>query len=425
MEINKDLNTIWTKKFFMILIINLLIFSSFQMLLPVLPVYVKSLGAADSIIGWIAGLSTIASIIIRPFAGVALDKYGRKGVFFTGLCIVILATISYGWIRLVSVILFIRFMHGFGWGISSTSSNTVASDTIPKNRFGEGMGYFSLSSSLAMAIAPTIGLKLISDYNIKIVSIVSSALTIAAFILAFKIKYKKIDNINLKESYLNEDLCNDKLGHIKEEYIEDKKNVQKNKKAKMIFFERSAFAPAIVMFLITITYGSIVGFISIYASNLGIDNVGIYFAVYAVSLLISRPFFGKMVDKHGFNIVVLPGLIFLFVGLMVLVNANSLLLFSISGILYGIGFGATQSSLQTMSVLNAPKENIGAANATFFNGFDGGIGVGSVLAGIIATSFGYSKMYMFLSISIIIALVLYLVMIRGNTNRYTNTNIKN
>ena len=193
----------------------------------------------------------------------------------------------------------------------------------------------------------------------------------------------------------------------------------------MIFFEKSAFAPAIVIFFITITYGSIVGFISIYASNLGIDNVGIYFAVYAVSLLISRPFFGKMVDKYGFDIVVLPGLIFLFVGLMVLVYANSLLMFSISGILYGIGFGATQSSLQTMSVINAPKENIGAANATFFNGFDGGIGVGSVLAGIIATSFGYSKMYMYLSNSIVIALVLYLVMIRGNTNHYTNTNIKN
>lgn len=425
MEINKDINSIWTKKFFMILIINLLIFSSFQMLLPVLPVYVKSLGAADSIVGWIAGLSTIASIIIRPFAGVALDKYGRKGIFFTGLCIVILATISYGWIRLVSVILFIRFIHGFGWGISSTSSNTVASDTVPKNRFGEGMGYFSLSSSLAMAIAPTIGLKLISDYNIKIVSIVSSVLTIVAFILAFKIKYRKIDSVNSNESNLKEDLCNNKLGHIKKEYIEDKKNDPKNKKAKMIFFEKSAFAPAIVIFFITITYGSIVGFISIYASNLGIDNVGIYFAVYAVSLLISRPFFGKMVDKYGFDIVVLPGLIFLFVGLMVLVYANSLLMFSISGILYGIGFGATQSSLQTMSVINAPKENIGAANATFFNGFDGGIGVGSVLAGIIATSFGYSKMYMYLSNSIVIALVLYLVMIRGNTNHYTNTNIKN
>jgi MFS family permease len=406
--------TIWSKEFILIMLINLLIFCSFQMLLPVLPVYVKSLGAADSIIGWIAGLSTIASILIRPFAGVALDKYGRKGVFFIGLCIVILATISYGWVSVVAMILFIRFIHGFGWGISSTSSSTIASDIIPKKRFGEGMGYFSLSSSLAMALAPTIGLKIIADYNIRIVSVVSSTLTIVALLLSFTIKYKKVGKENLKtdnslEKSLKESSQNSSKGSFNE-------SIEEPLKSKINLFEKSAVAPASVIFLITITYGSIVGFISIYANDLGIKNVGIYFAIYAISLLISRPFFGKLVDRYGFDIAVFPGLICLFLGIMVLVYANGLLMFSISGVLYGVGFGATQSSLQTMSVINAPKENIGAANATFFNGFDGGIGVGSVVAGIIASNIGYSKMYMYLSISIVLAFLIYFVFIRGKSS---------
>jgi MFS family permease len=413
-EKNKVKTTIWSKEFILIMLINLLIFSSFQMLLPVLPVYVKSLGAADSIIGWIAGLSTIASILIRPFAGVALDKYGRKGVFFIGLCIVILATISYGWVSVVAMILFIRFIHGFGWGISSTSSSTIASDIIPKKRFGEGMGYFSLSSSLAMALAPTIGLKIIADYNIRIVSVVSSTLTIVALLLSFTIKYKKVGKENLKtdnslEKSLKESSQNSSNGSFNE-------SIEKPLKSKINLFEKSAVAPASVIFLITITYGSIVGFISIYANDLGIKNVGIYFAIYAISLLISRPFFGKLVDRYGFDIAVFPGLICLFLGIMVLVYANGLLMFSISGVLYGVGFGATQSSLQTMSVINAPKENIGAANATFFNGFDGGIGVGSVVAGIIASNIGYSKMYMYFSISIVLAFLIYFVFIRGKSS---------
>ncbi|WP_051599234.1 MFS transporter [Metaclostridioides mangenotii] len=414
MEKNKVKTTIWSKEFILIMLINLLIFCSFQMLLPVLPVYVKSLGAADSIIGWIAGLSTIASILIRPFAGVALDKYGRKGVFFIGLCIVILATISYGWVSVVAMILFIRFIHGFGWGISSTSSSTIASDIIPKKRFGEGMGYFSLSSSLAMALAPTIGLKIIADYNFRIVSVVSSTLTIVALLLAFTIKYKKVGKENLKTDNslvksLKESSQNSSKGSFNE-------SIEKPLKSKINLFEKSAVAPASVIFLITITYGSIVGFISIYANDLGIKNVGIYFAIYAISLLISRPFFGKLVDRYGFDIAVFPGLICLFLGIMVLVYANGLLMFSISGVLYGVGFGATQSSLQTMSVINAPKENIGAANATFFNGFDGGIGVGSVVAGIVASNIGYSKMYMYLSISIVLAFLIYFVFIRGKSS---------
>lgn len=409
MEDNKVKTTIWSKEFIMIMLINLLIFCSFQMLLPVLPVYVKSLGAADSIIGWIAGLSTIASILIRPFAGVALDKYGRKGIFFIGLCIVISATISYGWVSVVAMILFIRFIHGFGWGISSTSSSTIASDIIPKKRFGEGMGYFSLSSSLAMALAPTIGLKIIAYYNFRIVSIVSSTLTIVALLLAFTIKYKKVDKENLKTESLKEFTQNSSKGSYNEP-------IEKPFKSKVNLFEKSAIAPASVIFLITITYGSIVGFISIYANDLGIKNVGIYFAIYAISLLISRPFFGKLVDRYGFDIAVFPGLTCLFLGIMVLVYANGLLMFSISGVLYGVGFGATQSSLQTMSVINAPKENIGAANSTFFNGFDGGIGVGSVVAGIISSKFGYSKMYMYLSISIVLAFLIYFVFIRGKSS---------
>jgi len=295
------------------------------MLLPVLPVYVKSLGAADSIIGWIAGLSTIASILIRPFAGVALDKYGRKGIFFIGLCIVISATISYGWVSVVAMILFIRFIHGFGWGISSTSSRTIASDIIPKKRFGEGMGYFSLSSSLAMALAPTIGLKIIAYYNFRIVSIVSSILTIVALLLAFTIKYKKVDKENLKTESLKEFTQNSSKGSYNE-------SIEKPFKSKVNLFEKSAIAPALVIFLITITYGSIVGFISIYANDLGIKNVGIYFAIYAISLLISRPFFGKLVDRYGFDIAVFPGLTCLFLGIMVLVYANGLLMFSISGV---------------------------------------------------------------------------------------------
>ena len=92
---NKNKPQIWTKDFIGITIINLLIFLGFQMLPSTLPIYVKSLGGADSIIGWIAGLATISSLIIRPLSGIALDKLGRKGVLLTGIGIIIVVTLAY------------------------------------------------------------------------------------------------------------------------------------------------------------------------------------------------------------------------------------------------------------------------------------------------------------------------------------------
>lgn len=71
----------------------------------------------------------------------AVDRWGRKVILLAGIGLIIAVTLSYWWFPYVVVILAIRFLHGFGWGASSTSSNTVATDVIPKERFGESMGY--------------------------------------------------------------------------------------------------------------------------------------------------------------------------------------------------------------------------------------------------------------------------------------------
>jgi MFS family permease len=86
-----------------------------------------------------------------------------------------------------------------------------------------------------------------------------------------------------------------------------------------------------------------------------------------------------------------------------------MLIFLIVALLYGIGFGAVQSSLQTLAVINAPKDRLGTANATFFTGFDGGIGFGSIVAGIVASALGYGWMYLTFAFFPIIAGILYFI----------------
>ncbi|MGN6712784.1 MFS transporter [Anaerocolumna jejuensis] len=378
----KNSQPIWTKGFILITVVNLLIFCGFQMLLPTLPIYMKSLSGTNAAIGWIAGLSTIASLIVRPFSGTALDKLGRKGVLLSGILIIMLATLAYMCFPIVGVILAVRLLHGVGWGMASTASNTVATDVIPKARFGEGMGFFSLSTSLAMALAPGIGLFILARSHIQGLVLVSIGFAAIGLIISFFIQYKKVEG--------------------------------KEVSGKVNPYERTAVKPSIVMFFICVTYGSITGFITLFAMECGIENIGIFFMVFAAAMVISRPIFGKLVDKLGFNIAVYPGLIALAVSMVILQDSSSLLLFLIVAFLYGVGFGALQSSLQTLSVIKAPKERLGAANATFFTGFDGGIGFGSILAGIVSASMGYSRMYLLFTIFLIVSAVLYFFLIGKN-----------
>lgn len=376
MEHNKP--HIWTKDFVGIAVINLLIFCGFQMLIPTLPIYMKSLSGADAVIGWITGLSTIAALLIRPFSGLATDKFGRKGTLLTGIAIIIAVTLAYMFFPVVGIILAIRFLHGIGWGMATTASNTVATDIIPRQRFGEGMGFFSLSTAISMALAPGIGLAVLAALQIRGLALVSAAFAATALILSLFLPYRKV-------------------------------TPKETEKQKMVLYERTAIRPSIIIFFVTATYGSIVGFISLYALDRGIEDIGAFFLIFAAAMLLARPLFGKLIDRFGFHAAMIPGLILLILSMFLLYRAASLPVFLVTAFSYGAGFGAVQSSLQTMSVVFAPRNRLGAANATFFTGFDGGIGFGSIIAGILASAWGYDRMYLAFTLFLILAGLLYLL----------------
>ncbi|WP_312111514.1 MFS transporter [Brevibacillus reuszeri] len=106
----------------------------------------------------VISLFTVSALLVRPFTGKALDTIGRKPVLLLGLAIFLLAVSGYYWMVSVALVLAIRFIHGIGWGIVTTTYGTIASDIIPPERSGEGMGYFGMFSNLAMAFGPFVGL---------------------------------------------------------------------------------------------------------------------------------------------------------------------------------------------------------------------------------------------------------------------------
>jgi len=393
----KSETTIWSKNFIIITLINFLIFFSFQMLIAPFSIYIKNLGGADSIIGLVTGVLTVSAVIARPTTGIILDKRGRRNVFLIGLALFILAIFLYSWTSAIAILLLFRLIHGFGWGVSGTAASTIATDNLPRKRFGEGMGYFSLAASLAMAIGPAVGLTMVAESSFNILFYVSAGIGLIALLLSLTIKY-------------------DKSGVQEPAKAAAKISISASAQApaeasvRSSLFEKTAYKPTLIIFFVTITYGTITSFLALYAAEKGINNIGIFFAVFASSLLASRPVFGRIVDKHGFNLATIPGLLCILVGVFLLSQAQSLMMFILVAVIYGIGFGAAQASLQTMAVINAPKHRLGAANATFFTGFDSGIGLGAVIMGAVASAVGYSQMYLWTIAAIVIAFVLFLTL---------------
>ena len=371
-----------TKNFLLISIVNFLLFFGFEMLATVVSLYIAYIGGDSRAVGLSMGIFTLTALIIRAVTGILLDRMGRKKVFFAGLVTMVVITYVYGLIPSVGLILGVRFLHGIGWGISSTSSNTVASDNIPRSRFGEGMGWFGLSNSLGMAVGPATGLTILNFSGYRNMFTFSAATAFLCLVLALFISYPALTESG-KEA-VGESTC------------DAESDIGKPVK-KGSAIEKGAVLPAVTIMCISVTYGALVSFLALFAQEKGISNIGSYFTVYAAAMLLTRPAAGRLTDKKGTAFVVVPAIILCTAGMVVLGLSQVIWHFLISAVLYGMGMGSAMSSLQTMAVTSAPAERTGSANATFMIGFDGGIGIGSMTAGLLVAAVGYGSMFLCLS----------------------------
>ncbi|NLG10734.1 MAG: MFS transporter [Coriobacteriaceae bacterium] len=409
---------LWTRDFILITVANLFIFSGFHMLPSTLPVWVKSLGAADSLIGWVTGVTTISAVLTRPFVGLAVDHFGRRGIFIIGLALMLVTTASFAFFPVVAIVLAIRLLQGVSWAMANTASQTVAADVIPQKRFAEGMGYFLQSSAIALTVAPGLSLYLLYEAGIDAMVAVSSSMFALALVLVLFMRFKKYKveekaGLHDKETAIAEAIA-DPAGMaspVAEPEIVQmvaETNPRKNGILSKLF-ERRAILPAVIMIFIAAIYGSTMTFLAVLAEERQIDGMIWYFVVYAVVNIVVRPVFGVWVDRVGYNKPMIVGLIGMVLTTLVIWATWSLPMLLLAAFVQAIGLAACFATLQTMAIADVPANRRGTAVSTFFIGFYGGIGFGSVGAGIIAQALGYGNMFLVFTILPVFALILFVV----------------
>ncbi|WP_235848537.1 MFS transporter [Litchfieldia alkalitelluris] len=373
---------IWTRDFVLICISNFFIFLGFQMTLPTIPLFVEKLGGNDQLIGAVVGIFTFSALLVRPYAGHALESKGRRFVYLTGLVIFVIAVGSFGFLPTIAFLFFMRVIQGVGWGFSTTASGTIASDIIPPKRRGEGMGYYGLSGNIALAFGPSLGLILVGIISFSQLFMICAILGLAAFFLSSRINYKQV--------YLTQ---------------------QTTTKSKWDIYEKSALEPAMLLFFITVTFGGIASFLPLYTAQKGIEGIQLYFLVFALALMASRTFAGKIYDRKGHRAVFIPGAVCIMVAMVLLAWLPNMTILISAAILYGIGFGSVQPALQAWAIEKSPKHRRGMATATFFSSFDLGVGIGALLFGQIGHLFGYHTIYQTSAVSVCIAIILYIILL--------------
>ncbi|CAH0273581.1 MFS transporter [Peribacillus sp. Bi134] len=389
---------LWTKDFVIVSSINFFITLIFYLLMVTLAIYaVNELDASTSEAGLISGIFIIGTLIGRLFIGRFIDSIGRKKTLFIGLIFFTLTTLLYFVDLGIGFLLVNRLIHGMAMGMASTATGTIVAQIIPATRKGEGIGYYSMSATLATAIGPFIGLYMAQHTSFQVIFSFCLALGVISLITAFFL-YVPALKVTAK--------------------------VTESKGFKLSnFIEPKALPISIITLLLAFCYSSVLSFISFYAIEIDLVNTAsFFFVVYAVAVLLSRPFSGPLMDRKGSNFIMYPAFIIFGIGLLLLsMTTNSFTLLA-AGFLIGLGFGNMQSSSQAIAVKLTPPHRMGMATSTFFIMLDAGLGFGPYILGFIIPVTGYSTLYVILGVLVIATSVLY-YFLHGKKERTARTNL--
>ena len=255
MNDSKPVTSIMNAGFVSITAINFVIYLVYYLLMVIIAVVVHTnLHASLAQAGLASGIYVIGTLLARLFIGQQLDIIGRKQSLRYGAILYLVSTLAYLVIPNIGVMFVVRLVNGFAYGMASTATNAIVTDYIPEDKKGLGINFYGLSTSLAAAIGPFVGMILLNLTNFRFIVEVSSALilltTIATLILPVR-------NLVLTPERKAD------LRHMTFDNL----------------IERNTIFIASIGFLMGFSYSSVLSFLSSYAKTIHLVGISSFFFV--------------------------------------------------------------------------------------------------------------------------------------------------
>jgi MFS family permease len=359
------------------------------MTMTTLPLLIISLNGSNTQAGLMVTLLSFGALVVRPIAGLMLDRLGRKPVLFLGTGLVLAALIFYIFSDSLASVFFLRILQGVGFGLQITAIATIASDIIPKERLGEGLGYSGAVTTIMNSLGPAIGLWIVETVNFKALFILAIGLSILGIFTGLLLKSSELP-----------------LPQRRNSTFQWQELIAVN-----------CLPVSLVFIFIIFTYSSIVTFLPLYAHERNLGNASLFFGIYALVTLASRPLVDYCSKKFSLDQIIVSGNTLLALGFIILALSRNFLFLLISASILALGFGTIMPALNAVMIKITPVEKRGAANATFLLTIDLGMGLGALAWGAIAGTFNYSIMYLLCVGSIALAVLFYWLILRKRIDK--------
>ena len=390
---------LWNKGFILIFLANLLQHMGQQTISTLIPKYANAMGAAASVVGIASSAFAISALVSKPFtspAGICLKK---RNIYIAASVIYLLAYIVFYLAPNVQWLIAGRLLQGIGTGIAAPIALSLACEHIPEHSFAKGVSMFSLGQAFGQAIGPSVGLNLSKSIGFKSTFAICFVAMIGCIIVTLFVTGKPpADGAKYR---------------IRFDTI----------------FDKRALLPAVTMTFITISYSCISGFLAIYGELLGIDQIGLYFTVYAIAILVLRFITGGLADRFGYRIILTLSLACFAVTFVLFSVSRSLTGFIAAAVFSALGYGITLPNIQALCMSRVPSDRRSVGSNTLYLFQDLGQFAGPWMAGLLIDALirknspdgieaaaadvkisAYSTMYLVIIASLAVAVILVFFM---------------
>ena len=356
---------LWNANYTKVFVANFMIFFSFMLLTPLLPIYLsETFGADKHTIGTVLFGYSVLALIARMFSGYIVDSFSRKRVLL--VCFFFFSLFFVGYIAAGSLLLFaiVRTLHGAPFGATTVANSTMAIDVLPSERRTEGIGYYGLANNIASAISPSVAIWIFHathDFNILFWLAMLIALGGMLIVATVKVPAKPV--------------------------VKDKPPISLDR-----FFLVKGTGEALTMACFSFSYGVVSTYVAIYGrEQLGIEGgAGTFFLLLSLGLILSRLQGSRALRQGRLVHNAAVGVSVSLMGYMLFAALHNEFGYYAAALVIGLGNGHMYPAYQNMFVNLAPHSQRGTASSSILVAWDVGLGIGVLLGGLLSEKWGYS-----------------------------------
>jgi MFS family permease len=306
--------------------------------LPIIPLFALELGASTAVAGFVVGMRGLGLMLFDVPGGVAVSRFGDKGVMVLGTAMVAVVAIGASLSKSVAVLALLMLIMGGGWAFWQLARLAYVSEVIPVDQRGRALSLVGGAHRFGLFLGPILGGFLGKYYGLESAFYAQAAMGLAASTMMV---------IVVQQSSGADDLAGRGIG---------------GRLVATVVEHRRVFLTAgcAVIALQVLRQGRQV-FLPLWGDAIGLDvaQIGL---VYGISSFLDAGLFypiGYVMDRWGRKWAGVPSLLTLAIGLLILPATTEVYGYGLVAMLTGIGNGFGAGIVQVLGADFAPAERRG------------------------------------------------------------------